>query len=56
MHGVPDFREGWSAATESSVDQVCALRELLDARFAGTVSDDLDEEDVEQLVYMLAAA
>ena len=32
MHGVPDFRVGWMTATESSVDQVRALREMLDAR------------------------
>ena len=56
MHGVPDFRVGWMTATESSVDQVFALREMLDARFAGTVSEGLDEEDVDQLVYLLAAA
>ena len=34
---------------------IYGLRELLDAKFSKTLDNGLDEDDVEALVYMLAA-
>ena len=52
---VLDLKARWFSKTERLDDQVHGLRELLDARFSKTLDNGLDEDDVEALVYMLAA-
>ena len=52
---VPDFKPSWLLATESLNDRVLALRELLVAKFNDDVDRGFDEEDVDDLVHMLAA-
>ena len=52
---VPDFKPSWLLATESLNDTVSALRELLIAKFNDDVDRGFDEEDVDDLVHMLAA-
>ena len=45
----------WLEKTTDSSDTVNALRELLIARHYEEVDSGLDEEDVNNLIYMLAA-
>ena len=52
---VPDFKPSWLLATQSLNDRVLALRELLVAKFNNDVDRGFDEEDVDDLVHMLAA-
>ena len=52
---VPDFKPSWLLATDSLSHNVSALRELLVTKFNDDVDRGFDEEDVDDLVYMLAA-
>ena len=50
-----DFKEMWYSHTDRLQDKVHALREMLIARYEKTVDEGLDDDDVEALVFMLAA-
>ena len=50
-----DLMPSWLEKTTDSSDTVNALRELLIARHYEEVDSGLDEEDVNNLIYMLAA-
>ena len=50
-----DLKAMWYSKTDRLQDRVHALRELLTARYERTVDEGLDEDDVEALVFMLAA-
>ena len=52
---VPDFKTSWHLATVSLRHNVSALRELLVTKFYDNVDRGFSEEDVDDLVYMLAA-
>ena len=50
-----DFKDMWYSHTDRLQDKVHALREMLIARYEKTVDEGLDDDDVEALVFMLAA-
>ena len=52
---VPEFKPSWLLATDLLNHNVSALRELLITKFNDDVDRGFDEEDVDDLVYMLAA-
>ena len=54
-YSVPNLKGRWQAATEPLTDGVCALHELLNAKFFNCIDEGFDEEDVDGLIHMLAA-